>query len=170
MLDHRSASTRDIFVCLSVTYPIVHSTGRLILHDLTPMFFTFESEGGLHPKAVVWVECCSLKLIYDPTLRNTRMTPFKLVFLTVLYWISTMAVALIVTEVEYVFSIIGSSAGVVSNYMLPGLFMLDPHGAWAEGGVVKRQWWWVGQAIVCISVPVIIVSIMLIFEPAFLGY
>ncbi len=50
-------------------------------------------------------------------------------------------------------------AGVVSNYMLPGLFMLDPHGAWAEGGVVKRQWWWVGQAIIWISVPIIIIRL-----------
>jgi amino acid permease len=100
---------------VSVTYPIVHNTGRLILHDLTPFFVTFKSGETLSPTAIVWVKCFSFKFVFDPALRNTRMSTLKLAVLTLAYWVSTLALALIVTEVEYVFAIIGSSAGKSSS-------------------------------------------------------
>ena len=66
---------------------------------------------------------------------GTGQPPLLLhVALTLLYVCVTFGVAVTIRDVGIVFSLLGSTAGVVTNYLVPALLVLQPQGPWRAQG------------------------------------
>lgn len=95
-----------IAIAVTLTYPLVHSTARHALY-------------GLVCKARGEKSYLPMPLPYHAGL-------------AIVYVLVTWGLAMVLTDVGVVLAIIGSSAGIITNYFIPSLFALVSGTSWAD--------------------------------------
>jgi amino acid permease len=105
----------------AVSYPIIHFTSRLMLHDLCL---------GVSALAVGWRRGKSLAQSSSSGHRKSVMSRPARWGLTVCFWTSTTAFALRGYDLGTIFALFGSTMSISTMLFMPGLLLLDDAGPW----------------------------------------
>lgn len=137
---------RICICCLvSLSYPILHFVARSMIHDLTS---PADQQGA-------------------------EMSNAKHFGLTIIYVALTIVLAIQLTDLGIVVDFIGSTAGVLAMFVLPGLILMVPNGPYSTGPKShpdsyfpeeKNLHFWKGVALMVGGVVVIVISLLDIFE------
>eukprot|EP00730_Choanoeca_flexa_P015151 TRINITY_DN6887_c0_g1_i1.p1 TRINITY_DN6887_c0_g1~~TRINITY_DN6887_c0_g1_i1.p1 ORF type:complete len:473 (+),score=108.85 TRINITY_DN6887_c0_g1_i1:150-1568(+) len=121
-----------IAIAVTLTYPLVHSTARWTAY-------------GLY---------CRYK-------QQSLRPPSRLahVLLTIVYVATTWAVALVITDVGVVLAVIGSAAGILTNYTIPALLVVRSNSPWQNDKGAKMAGW----VLVACSIPLAVFGITTVF-------
>eukprot|EP00045_Choanoeca_perplexa_P004514 m.38782 g.38782 ORF g.38782 m.38782 type:complete len:477 (+) comp12616_c0_seq1:166-1596(+) len=121
-----------IAIAVTLTYPLVHSTARWTAYGL---YCRYKQQQLRPPSTVAHV------------------------LLTVLFVVITWGVSLVITDVGVVLAVIGSAAGILTNYTIPALLVVRRGSPWQDNGRAKIAGW----CLVGCSIPLGVFGVATVF-------
>jgi uncharacterized membrane protein len=121
-----------IAIAVTLTYPLVHSTARWTAYELYCRY----KQQQLRPPS---------------TLAH--------VLLTLLFVSITWGVSLVITDVGVVLSVIGSAAGILTNYTIPALMVVRKNSPWQGNQSAQIAGW----CLVGCSIPLGVLGVATVF-------
>jgi amino acid permease len=118
----------------SVSYPVIHFTARLMLHDLTP---TGSNDGGGIALQATFAqgkkqhESAASSVGGGEGSAALPMSAGRRRCFTIVFYIGALTLALLTSDLGELFTIFGSLCGWATLFAVPGALLLDRAGAWA---------------------------------------
>lgn len=131
----------------SVSYPVIHFTARLMLHDLsssTTVMYSGQARATGSPTSRIGDSVAPLS--------DSRRRWFSCVFFA-----AALSLALLTSDLGELFTIFGSLCGWTTLFAVPGALLLDRTGPWAASPVDDTQ------SINGVSSPAFIIGWLMIF-------
>lgn len=103
----------------SVSYPVIHFTARLMLHDLS------SSSAAVHPE--------------NQSGSAVAMSDSRRWWFSCVFFAAALTLALLTSDLGELFTIFGSLCGWATLFAVPGALLLDRAGPWAASPVDETQ-------------------------------